>query len=77
MIRTLRHSRKLRTLIARTYDQKVINYFENPPNVGTLDKNAPNVGTCKESFSYIFEIANFNFSDCGFHGLWRLSQVPS
>merc|ERR1712151_1133755 len=29
----------------RFYDQKVLNYFENPPNVGKLDKKKSNVGT--------------------------------
>jgi nitrogen fixation NifU-like protein len=27
------------------YTDKVIHHFENPQNVGSLDKNAPNVGT--------------------------------
>lgn len=27
------------------YSEKVIDYVENPRNVGTLDKNDPNVGT--------------------------------
>lgn len=27
------------------YDEKVINYYEKPRNVGTLDKTAKNVGT--------------------------------
>lgn len=27
------------------YTNKVINHFENPRNVGSMDKNSPNVGT--------------------------------
>ena len=28
-----------------SYSEKVINHYENPHNVGSLDKNDPNVGT--------------------------------
>ena len=31
--------------IFRQYDAKVVEYFENPPNVGSLNKSDPNVGT--------------------------------
>tara|TARA_B100000287_G_scaffold314729_1_gene298261 strand:+ start:12078 stop:12461 length:384 start_codon:yes stop_codon:yes gene_type:complete len=27
------------------YDQKVVDHFQNPRNVGSLDKDSPNVGT--------------------------------
>ena len=51
MIRYLKKTNQLRKLVIRTYDQKVVDYFENPPNVGNLDKNAKNVGTCKYLYS--------------------------
>src|SRR5688572_26679092 len=34
-----------RVLGARFYDKKVIDHYENPRNVGTLDANDANVGT--------------------------------
>ena len=27
------------------YHEKIVKYFENPPNVGSMDKNKKNVGT--------------------------------
>lgn len=45
-------------LTKRFYDNKVVEYFENPPNVGSLDKNSKNVGTCKLK------------SNCRFCSLW-------
>lgn len=32
-------------LMRRFYHEKVVEYFENPPNVGSLDKTDPKVGT--------------------------------
>jgi NifU-like protein involved in Fe-S cluster formation len=31
--------------LAAAYHEKVIKYFENPPNVGSLKKNKKSVGT--------------------------------
>lgn len=50
MLRLFTKSSNLFRTVRRTYDEKVINYFENPPNVGSLDKNASNVGTCNNLF---------------------------
>lgn len=36
--------RFIRPRFTRSYDQKVIEHFEKPKNVGTLDRNAPDVG---------------------------------
>ncbi|BAM82528.1 similar to nifU-like iron-sulfur cluster protein Isu1 [Cyanidioschyzon merolae strain 10D] len=33
-----------RPRLTRSYDQKVIEHFEKPKNVGSLDRNAPDVG---------------------------------
>lgn len=32
-------------LLSRSYHQNVIDHYENPRNVGSLDKNSPDVGT--------------------------------
>ncbi len=57
--------RSLLKSIYRRYDQKVVEYFENPPNVGSLDKSKPNVGTCLLK------------SNCWFCGLWRSIEISS
>ena len=35
-----------RNLLKRNYHKNILNHFENPKNVGVLDKNDKNVGTC-------------------------------
>ena len=52
MFNLSRKTHSLLRVVKRNYDQKVINYFENPPNVGSLDKNSPNVGTCNKIYIY-------------------------
>jgi hypothetical protein len=42
---TLHLNKSLNYKTLRYYDQKVLNYFENPPNVGKLNKKQKNVGT--------------------------------
>ena len=63
-----------------TYSKKVVNHFENPQNVGSLDKSDPSVGTgivgapacgdvmklqLKISDSGIIEDAKFKTFGCG------------
>lgn len=43
-------SKQCRTLLAfgnnqRTYTKEVVDHYDKPRNVGTFDKNDPNVGT--------------------------------
>lgn len=47
MITKLAHkaSQQLLTNISALYHYKVIDHYENPRNVGSLDKNKKNVGT--------------------------------
>ena len=45
MIRSIYAYARLSKHTFRFYNEKVIEYFENPPNVGSLDKKNPNVGT--------------------------------
>ena len=45
LVKCLRSQKNLAFALRRTYDEKVIDYFENPPNVGSLDKKKSNVGT--------------------------------
>lgn len=59
----MRNNRILFSFIKRNYDQKVIDYFENPPNVGSLDKKMSSVGS-----------GNLT-SNCRVGFLWRLIKV--
>jgi len=35
----------MRPVNARGYHENIVDHYENPRNVGSLDKNDPNVGT--------------------------------
>lgn len=41
----MRSARTLLRLARRAYDPKVVDYFENPPNVGSLDRKKKSVGS--------------------------------
>lgn len=43
--RLFKTNTRLGTLSRRLYHEKVIEHYERPRNVGTLDKSSPNVGT--------------------------------
>ena len=38
-----------RPVVARMYHENIVDHYENPRNVGSLDKNDPNVGTVSET----------------------------
>lgn len=43
-------------VFVRSYHENVVDHYENPRNVGSLDKNKKNVGTGKELSSHPFII---------------------
>ena len=43
--KTISRNLKKSQQIVRCYNQKIIDYFENPPNVGSLKKKRHDVGT--------------------------------
>lgn len=50
MLSTISHLRRLNSrqilnTITRSYHSRVVDHFENPRNVGSFDKNDPDVGT--------------------------------
>ena len=63
------------TQIARAYNERVVEYFENPPNVGSLKRKRQDVGTGKTLLYPQTEVANFY--RCGWiYCLWRPVEVP-
>ena len=55
------------------YSDKVLDHYENPRNVGTLDKNSPNVGTgmvgapaCGDVMKLQIEVADGIITDAKF-----------
>ena len=42
---TKAHRRIMTNNLLRSYNEKVVDYFENPPNVGSLKRKNKNVGT--------------------------------
>ena len=47
------------------YSEKLIDHFEHPRNVGTLDKNAQDVGTGMVNPEGVIEDAKFKTYGCG------------
>lgn len=41
-------------LIKRSYHENIVEHYENPRNVGSLDKNEPSVGTVGHHDSFFF-----------------------
>ena len=81
-----------RSRAAMAYSDKVIEHYENPRNVGTLDKNDPNVGTglvgapacgdvmrlqLKVSDEGVIEDAKFKTFGCGSAIASSLARRPS
>ena len=37
----------------RSYHENIVEHYENPRNVGSLDKNESDVGTVRELYAYL------------------------
>src|SRR6202011_2670481 len=68
----LQHQNKLRRRTDMAYSDKVVDHYENPRNVGTLDKSSSAVGTglvgapeCGDVMRLVIEDAKFKTFGCG------------
>jgi hypothetical protein len=53
-------------LIRRGYHENIVEHYENPRNVGSLDKNDKSVGTVR-SIAFLFARADFEKQFCYKH----------
>lgn len=67
-----------------SYNEKIIDHFENPRNVGALDKNSPNVGTglvgapeCGDVLKLQIQVENNRIVDAKFKAFGCGSAIAS
>jgi hypothetical protein len=82
-----------RAFIARRgYHENIVEHYENPRNVGSLDKNDASVGTVRkqiiaegmfretipsDSYSFLYCLALLSTGSCGSSRLWRCNEVAN
>jgi Fe-S cluster assembly scaffold IscU len=67
-----------------SYSEKILDHYNNPRNVGTLDKNDPNVGTglvgspsCGDVLRLSIKVENGVITDCKFKTFGCASAIAS